>query len=119
MKKKPSALSIILIIMGALYILVNGYDIIGGGVPVTTWVGLVFGIFVLVLGLIMAFGKTKPSTTTPKEDAMAWMGVCVGWGACTLLTWVELDCVFDQTTIVNLGALVIFILYAVIKSPRK
>jgi hypothetical protein len=73
----------------------------------------------LALGLIMAFGKTKPSTTTPKEDAMALMGVCVGWGACTLLTWVNMDCIFDKTTVVNLGALVIFIVYAVIKSPRN
>jgi hypothetical protein len=118
MKKKPSALSIFLIIMGALYVLVNGYDIIGGGAPVKTWVALVFGLILLALGLIMAFGKTKPSTTTPKEDAMALMGVCVGWGACTLLTWVNMDCAFDQTTVVNLGALVILIVYAVIKSPR-
>ena len=82
MKKKTSALSIFLIALGALEIISQGYDIIGGGAPLKTWVMLVFGLFLLALGL-MAFGKEQSASTTSKEDAMVRTGVCIGWGACT------------------------------------
>ena len=117
MKKKTSALSIFLIALGALEIISQGYDIIGGA-PLKTWVMLVFGLFLLALGLIMAFGKEQFASTTSKEDAMVRIGVCIGWGACTLLSWIDQDCVFDHTTVVNIGALVIFIIWTVLKNER-
>lgn len=116
MKKKTSVLSIFLIALGALEIISQGYDIIGGGAPLKTWVVLVFGLFLLALGLIMAFGKGQPSSTTPKEDALVRIGVCLGWGACTLLSWIDRDCVFDHTTVVNIVALVIFIIWTILKN---
>lgn len=122
MKKKTSVLSIFLIALGALEIISQGYDIIGGGAPLKTWVVLVFGLFLLALGLIMAFGKGQPSSTTPKEDALVRIGVCLGWGACTLLSWIDRDCVFDHTTLVNIGALVIFFIWTILKkelSPEE
>jgi hypothetical protein len=42
MKKKTSALSIFLIALGALEFISQGYDIIGGGAPLKTWVMFVF-----------------------------------------------------------------------------
>ena len=122
MKKKASVLSIFLIALGALEIISQGYDIIGGGAPLKTWVVLVFGLFVLVLGLIMVFGKGQPSSTTPQEDALVRIGVCIGWGACTLLSWIDQDCVFNHTTLVNIGALVIFFIWTILKkelSPEE
>ena len=122
MKKKASVLSIFLIALGALEIISQGYDIIGGGAPLKTWVVLVFGLFLLVLGLIMVFGKGQPSSTTPQEDALVRIGVCIGWGACTLLSWIDQDCVFNHTTLVNIGALVIFFIWTILKkelSPEE
>ena len=122
MKKKASVLSIFLIALGALEIISQGYDIIGGGAPLKTWVVLVFGLFLLVLGLIMVFGKGQPSSTTPQEDALVRIGVCIGWGACTLLSWIDQDCVFNHTTLVNIGALFIFFIWTILKkelSPEE
>jgi hypothetical protein len=50
MKKKTSALSIFLIALGALEFISQGYDIIGGGAPLKTWVMFVFGLFLITLG---------------------------------------------------------------------
>lgn len=118
MKKKPSALSIFLLCFGVLEVLINGYDIIGGGAPAKTWVMLVWGLFLLALGLFLIFGKTRPSTLTPKEEYMIWVGACIGWGGCTFLSWIDRDCVFDSQIILNLVALAFFIIWTFIKKER-
>jgi hypothetical protein len=64
----------------------------------------------------MAFGKGQSASTTPQEDAMVRIGVCMGWGACTFLSWIVRDCVFDHTTVVNIGALVIFFFWTILKN---
>ena len=118
MKKKPSGLSVFLSGFGVLQVITHGYDIIKGGAPVKSWVMLVFGLFLLALGLFLIFGNTKPSTTTPKEEYMSWVGACIGWGGCTFLSWIDRDCIFDRQIIMNLVALAFFIFWTVKKKER-
>ena len=118
MKKKLSVLSVVSIIIGLLETVSNGYEIIGGGAPVKSWVMLALGLFMIVIGILTIFGKMEPSQTSPKEEYMIWLGISIGWGACTLISWIDRDCIFDLHTGFCLLALVFCIVWTIEKKGR-
>lgn len=48
-----------------------------------------------------------------QEDHYVSIGMCVGWGACTFLTWIERDCSLDSSSILNFAALILIILLTI------
>lgn len=99
MKRKPSALSVIIIILGFLEFVSNGYDIIDGGVPVKSWVMFIFGLLMMAVGFLLIFGKSEQTQIPLKEEYRIWLGICIGWGASTFVNWLDRDCVIDHYTV--------------------
>ena len=118
MKKKPSALSVVIIILGLLEFVSKGYDILGGGAPVKTWVMLIFGLLMMAVGFLLIFGKTDTSTTPPKEEYRIWLGITIGWGACTFISWLDRNCVIDRYTVFYFLMLALCIVWTILKKKR-
>lgn len=118
MKRKASALSVIIIILGFLEFVSNGYDIIGGGVPIKSWVMFIFGLLMMAVGFLLIFGKSEQTQIPPKEEYRIWLGICIGWGASTFVNWLDRDCVIDHYTVFYFLILAFFIVWTILKKKR-
>ena len=98
-------------ILGLLMILIYGGDILKGYGTPKCWFIFTGGLCLIILGVLILF-KKDIKDKSPKERLDILTGIVIGWGACTIVDWVDMDFVLNTDSIFRLACLVVLLVVA-------
>ena len=95
-------------ILGLLMTLIYGGDILKGYGTPKCWFIFIGGLCLIILGVLILF-KKDIKNKSPKERLDMSTGIVIGWGACTIVDWVDMDFALNTDSIFRLVCLVILL----------
>lgn len=100
-------------LLGIYLSITYGWGLSNGEAPVKYWVLFFLGLGAAICGILFLVGVLKTKERSPQEECLVNTGICIGWGACAVLSWIDKGCTFDSNSLLNFIVLIVLIILTI------